>query len=214
MASDGALNRSGRSLDTEQNLSAGSALPKLLPTFNDPRRFSGGIEPCHDQGAAGLDTNNLSSPWPLSYPDQPVDDLGHLTRSPADAYELESQPTDLGNSLAESGGEKAGAISRRYLAHRRLRAQLFGSGLFADPAWDILLDLYAHRMDGRSISVSSACLAAGVPTSTALGWVVRLEQKGLIYREVDPHDGRRTFVRLSHTTADSISHWLAALLPT
>jgi len=36
----------------------------------------------------------------------------------------------------------------------------------ADPAWDMLLDLTAARAESRAVSVSSLCIAAGVPTTT------------------------------------------------
>jgi hypothetical protein len=44
-----------------------------------------------------------------------------------------------------------------------MRARYFKRELFKDPAWDILLDLYVARADGRGISVSSACIASGAP---------------------------------------------------
>ena len=47
---------------------------------------------------------------------------------------------------------------------------MFGEGLFADPAWDIMLDLFAARIEGKDITVSSAGIAACVPPTTALRW--------------------------------------------
>ena len=45
--------------------------------------------------------------------------------------------------------------------------------------------------------VTSACIGAAVPTTTALRWLALLEERGLIVREADPTDARRIFVRLS-----------------
>jgi len=67
----------------------------------------------------------------------------------------------------------------------------------ADPAWDILLDLYAAEEEGLHISVSSACVAAAVPSTTALRWLRILCERGLITRRADSFDGRRVFVSLS-----------------
>jgi hypothetical protein len=60
---------------------------------------------------------------------------------------------------------------REIIKKRRLRERFFGAELFADPAWDILLDLKAAGLEGQNVSVSSLCIAAAVPPTTALRWV-------------------------------------------
>src|SRR3546814_4705778 len=60
---------------------------------------------------------------------------------------------------------------RRMLRQRRMREQYFPADMFADPAWDMLLDLYAARLDRQPVSVSSLCIAAAVPATTALRWI-------------------------------------------
>lgn len=86
---------------------------------------------------------------------------------------------------------------RGMLKARRRRDTIFGSGLFADAAWDILLELYAvHLQDGRA-TVSDLCKAAAVPYTTALRWLGRLELAKLIVRTPDDDDGRRIWVDLS-----------------
>jgi hypothetical protein len=105
-------------------------------------------------------------------------------------------------------------IARRYLAARRRRSDLLVPGLFLDPAWDVLLDLFASEVEGRRISVSSACIASGVATSTALHWIRKLETCGLVYRERDQSDGRRTFLRMSMSARAAVERWLdGAFLP-
>jgi DNA-binding MarR family transcriptional regulator len=97
---------------------------------------------------------------------------------------------------------------RQYLRARRLREALFPDGLFADPAWDILLDLYASEVEGQSVVISSACVAACVPPTTALRWLGRLEELDLICRADDPCDHRRSFVRLTEPAKSKIQQWL------
>ena len=82
--------------------------------------------------------------------------------------------------------------------------------LFADPAWDILLDLYAAKIEGRRISVSSACIASGVATSTALRWIGEMEGYGLVLKQPDPSDGRRTFLEIASRAAEEVERWLEA----
>lgn len=69
--------------------------------------------------------------------------------------------------------------------------------LFGEPGWDILLDLYIAQRRRMEIQVSSVCLDAGVPSTTILRWIARLEKEGLIYRIADNADARRRYVRLT-----------------
>lgn len=70
-------------------------------------------------------------------------------------------------------------------------------GLFAEPAWDILLDLFVAKIEGKRISTSSACIAACVPPTTALRWLTALETQGMLVKFADPGDRRRTFVAIT-----------------
>lgn len=103
---------------------------------------------------------------------------------------------------------RSAALTRRYLACRRRRADMLGCSLFIDPAWDILLDLFASRIEGRSISVSSACIASGVPNSTALRWIGELEAHGLVVRSRDQFDGRRMFLQIVDVAAVEVQRWI------
>lgn len=86
---------------------------------------------------------------------------------------------------------------REVIKRRRARELCFPAGLFADPAWDILLDLTVARIERQDLSVTDVCVAAAVPQTTALRWIGTLEREGLIDRTPDPRDSRRVIVRLS-----------------
>lgn len=100
---------------------------------------------------------------------------------------------------------------RRIIRQRRMREEFFGAELFADPAWDMLLDLYAARIERHRVSVSSLCIAAAVPATTALRWIKTLTESGVFERAADPHDGRRIFVILSEATAAALGRYFTAL---
>ncbi|MBX9886020.1 MAG: winged helix DNA-binding protein [Novosphingobium sp.] len=93
-------------------------------------------------------------------------------------------------------------LARRAYADRSRRNHLFDADLFGEPAWDLLLDLFVATHEGRPVSVTSACIAANVPTTTALRWISALEAKGLIERANDPRDARRALLRLTGTAYD------------
>jgi hypothetical protein len=80
---------------------------------------------------------------------------------------------------------------------RKLREKYFCDELFSDPAWDILLDLTIAKMNNRRISVSSLCIAASVPTTTALRKIKDMLADGLIFSEPDVADKRRTYINIS-----------------
>lgn len=94
------------------------------------------------------------------------------------------------------GGVTAPFI-RALIRHRKLRSSYFSADWFTDPAWDILLDLTAAKLEQRTVSTSSLCLACTVPQTTALRWVKNMTKAGLLVRERDPDDARRVFVSLS-----------------
>lgn len=85
----------------------------------------------------------------------------------------------------------------RLLEERRIIGRYLGYEICADPAWDMLLDLYVAELGRRPRSVSSLGLAAHVPPSTAIRCIKRLETDGLLKRTPDIHDARRTNVSLS-----------------
>jgi DNA-binding MarR family transcriptional regulator len=100
---------------------------------------------------------------------------------------------------------------RRMLRQRRMREQYFPADLFADPAWDMLLDLYAARLERQRVSVSSLCIAAAVPATTALRWIKTMTDAGLFTREEDRHDGRRIHVGIAESAFDGMERYFEAL---
>lgn len=117
------------------------------------------------------------------------------------AHDLEEEATGhSGSSVAHFEPNDAMIVElARQIYHARRRRSVIEScrGLFGEPAWDILLELFIAARENRDVSVSGACSASGVPTSTALRSIAVLQERGLIMRDHDPQDGRRSFVRIS-----------------
>lgn len=133
---------------------------------------------------------------------------------------LSEEAARLANVLAalsesEDENEDAGAADALYVRSiiraRRLRDQFFQSELFADPGFDMLLDLYAAHLEGNRVSVSSLCIAAAVPATTALRWIRALTEKGLFVRTFDTEDGRRIYISLSDESARAMGRYLRAI---
>ncbi|PZR47880.1 MAG: MarR family transcriptional regulator [Stutzerimonas stutzeri] len=78
-------------------------------------------------------------------------------------------------------------------ARRRIVACL-GTRLSTMPAWDMLLDLYIARHEGRAITIWSLCLTADVPASTAHRKIGEMIDAGVLVRA---HRGGRVSISLS-----------------
>ena len=118
-------------------------------------------------------------------------------------------------ALAAAAAETASPVRgidavlvRRIIKLRRDRERFLPAEILADPAWDILLDLTAARLEGKAVPVSSLCIAAAVPTTTALRWIRSLTEAGILQRRLDNNDGRRSHVALSDSAASAMLDYL------
>ena len=102
-------------------------------------------------------------------------------------------------------------LVRRILRQRQQRNRFFEGELFADPAWDMLLDLTAARAEHKRVSVTSLCIAAGVPPTTALRWIGQMTHAGLFERVEDTMDRRRAFIGLTEAAADGMARYFDAI---
>lgn len=98
---------------------------------------------------------------------------------------------------------------RQIIRQRQMRARFFDGDLFADPAWDILLDLTAARLEHRRVSVTSLCIASGATPTTALRWIDRMIDKGLLERTDDEIDRRRAFIALTDEALNAMAGYFA-----
>ena len=87
---------------------------------------------------------------------------------------------------------------------RRGREAVFGPGLFSDPAWDILLELYAAALGQRSMSGSDLATAIGAPLSTTARWISALTGRGLVVLNTDPDSSDDPMVDLTAKGAEKL----------
>ncbi|QUL36501.1 MarR family transcriptional regulator [Erythrobacter sp. JK5] len=102
-------------------------------------------------------------------------------------------------------------LVRQIIVRRQARSKFFDAELFSDPAWDMLLDLTAAHAEHTRVSVTSLCIAAGVPATTALRWIKQLVDTGVFERIADSSDKRRTFIALSDRSVDAMARYFAAI---
>ncbi|MYL97621.1 MarR family transcriptional regulator [Novosphingobium sp. FGD1] len=116
-------------------------------------------------------------------------------------------------ALPGTGGDHLpdAKLIRRIIRQRQLRARFLDADLFADPAWDMLLDLAAARVEEKQVSVTSLCIAAAVPPTTALRWIGQMVDAGLFARVSDNADRRRAFIALSDKAAGAMARYFSEI---
>ncbi len=90
---------------------------------------------------------------------------------------------------------------------RKRRDARWGTAIFGEPAWEILLDLFLERAEQRKTNSMSAATASRAPVTTALRYLGILEKRGLITKRVARHDMRVHYVQL----ADDTFQWMVEL---
>ncbi|RED17723.1 winged helix DNA-binding protein [Parasphingopyxis lamellibrachiae] len=123
----------------------------------------------------------------------------------------DSQRTVLRNPNHLCG--EGAAFIKTYLRARRDREWQFPRGLFSDPAWDILLDLYAAKSEERKVTIWDACQAASVPKTSGMRWLRILESRHLVEREGDIDDQKNTTVTLTRDAIAGMNRWLDRIHP-
>ena len=105
----------------------------------------------------------------------------------------------LVGELAAAANDEVTLVERvrSHMKLRRPRDRILPGGLFAEPSWDILLDLYVAHQADKPLSVSAVCTIPGVPPTTALRHVKHLVDRGYVVRQPSPNDGRRVYLHLA-----------------
>ncbi len=129
--------------------------------------------------------------------------LARLSTGPGQPARIQEVPRT--NDVPDVSVDAVRAVIRA----RRLRSRYFAEELFADPAWDMLLDLLQAELAQLRVPVSSLCIAAAVPATTALRWLKTMTAQGLFVRRADPHDGRRVFVELDPAASLALRRYFA-----
>ena len=106
------------------------------------------------------------------------------------------------DSMARSALEYLSAL-------RRMRRE---SGILAaldEPSWTILLEVYRAEITGRRLSVSKLCSLDEASQTTAWRRIRSMEDDGLLLREQDPMDARRSFVSLTEGSVKAVADFMA-----
>lgn len=106
------------------------------------------------------------------------------------ANDLETTPGTARAHLLEHGGscigDEASACSTMLACAEfirwanRQKDKVLGDALPREPAWDIMLVLFANRLRDVRLSTSRLCWVSRLPDKTGRRWIARLTEAGLI----------------------------------
>lgn len=100
------------------------------------------------------------------------------------------------------------------LCVRRGREAAMGRELFSDPAWDILLELFAARLGCRRMTVDELARSIDMPRSTTARWIEVLSDRGLVTTVSDFGDRAKLWIELTAhgdaTMTRLVDHWRSA----
>lgn len=103
--------------------------------------------------------------------------------------------------------DRLSAAAKNQYRSRRLRERSFDGKMFGEPAWDMLLELFAAELNGERISTSNLILSSAAPSSTALRWLKYLERLGLVSKIASHVDGRVQYQRMTSAGMDSMTKY-------
>jgi hypothetical protein len=142
---------------------------------------------------------------------QPVAQPGHTGATSLSDYKRAAEAAPMVFGAGSPSQLPDPQMVRQVIANRQARARFFDAELFGDPAWDMLLDLTAAHGEGAQVSVTSLCIAASVPATTALRWLTQMVESGIFVRVPDPADKRRAFIALSDRSLAAMAGYFASL---
>lgn len=103
------------------------------------------------------------------------------------------------------------AVARRELARRAVRSRHLPADLFGEGGWTILLDIFVSESGGSKVSIGDACIASGLPPTTALRHIAFLVEKRLARRIPDSKDQRRHLLHLTDFGRQSLCEALQSM---
>lgn len=79
---------------------------------------------------------------------------------------------------------------------RKSRTRFFDESLFGEPGWDMILALYIADVEGYRLKVTDLVNESQATSSTALRWIDRLHELGLVHRRENTLDRRSHYLEM------------------
>lgn len=104
--------------------------------------------------------------------------------------------------------EKLATQLRAIIRARAERFDFFPETFFADPAWDILLELSLAEQEQRRVTLTQLYHTSHVPASTAARWIKALTDDGWLRRYDCTRDARVKYIELTDEASSKMRCYL------
>lgn len=84
-----------------------------------------------------------------------------------------------------SRNDRAAATADAILRFRRVRSEMLPQELFAEPGWDLLLELFVADANGHRLTARDVSDRDNIPPSVLSRWLIHLTQIGFIVGDGD-----------------------------
>lgn len=81
--------------------------------------------------------------------------------------------------------DRAAATATAILKFRRMRSELLPPELFAEPGWDLLLELFIADANGHRLTARDVSDRNNIPPSVLSRWLLHLTQIGFVVGDGD-----------------------------
>lgn len=88
-------------------------------------------------------------------------------------------------------------MARELIHHRRQRRRFFSTGVFGEPAWEMLLALIAQTPGEKAMTFEKLIASVEVPASVGKRWIEYLEGEGLLVRQSVGADDSASLISLT-----------------
>jgi len=141
--------------------------------------------------------------------------MGWISREKLSALQalVKGMVADAALSDPETLLHEAVLAAKSESKRRKHRGSIFQyAGLFGEPAWDILLELFINGADAKKTSISAIGIDAAVSPSTIKRWISLLEKHDLVVIIPDVADRRRQWLELTQETRLAMIRYFSQVL--
>lgn len=122
-----------------------------------------------------------------------IDDIARRLDDLLQAMAEEPSPEAASSTV----GDDVLQIARRKRVERRERERVFGSTLFGDHGWEIVLELFIARAEKREVTIVSICRGISLPEAAVLRCIATLIEAQLVVRRAQEADPRTILLALT-----------------
>lgn len=101
------------------------------------------------------------------------------------------------------------ALAKKIQGVRERRQIFLGNDLISETGWEMLIALYQSDVAMHRMTVTNLCQASHAPNTTALRWIDRLAELGLVSRYKHKLDGRIVYVDLAPNARTAMNAYLS-----